>query len=218
MAGTLYGQKKEYRFLGILTHEQCMLCVCSFNAAICVFCLGTVSPEIDLKFAGVTVGTGFQMCVGAWALIGIFAITSGLIGFAQERVFPLAVYFWYLVATTVLMVLFLFFLVKKSATECVFVHEGFQTQRVGNNFSCTLWSFAVLVAAMGITACMCFALWAVSRVKDKTGLHVDESIGESAALLLRQKGAQSAPRNASLPAEGVQHPWGSRSYKQAEFS
>ncbi|CAJ1348817.1 unnamed protein product [Effrenium voratum] len=188
MAPVLYNEasKKTTLFLGFFSFETIMLLILGIHSVFCIFLLATASPIVDLDLGAFTIDTTVQIGCGAWGLLGIMCIVAALVGWFQQRETPMAVYFWYLVVTAVLLAAVFVYLVS-SNHKCYFVKEDLQTQRIGFSFLCSVIGTAIALCGLAAVAAVCFALYTISQVQVQIKETVNESVSESSRLLLREK-------------------------------
>eukprot|EP00439_Symbiodinium_sp_Y106_P028919 s581_g3.t1 len=207
----LYNQapKKMALFLGYFSFETVMLIILGIHAFFCICLVANASSVVEFSYRGLKISTNTQLALATWGLLGVLAITAALVGWYQQREFPMAVYFWYLFVTTILVIALMFW-VASTDWECSLVQEdglseklagfpsvpkimlGFspedmQSQRIGFSFLCTVLSAAVLLVGLAIVAVVLFALYTIYQVQATIHETVLESLSETSRLLLREK-------------------------------
>ncbi|CAJ1406439.1 unnamed protein product [Effrenium voratum] len=209
MAPVLYNEasKKTTLFLGFFSFETIMLLILGIHSVFCIFLLATASPIVDLDLGAFTIDTTVQIGCGAWGLLGIMCIVAALVGWFQQRETPMAVYFWYLVVTAVLLAAVFVYLVS-SNHKCYFVKEDLQTQRIGFSFLCSVIGTAIALCGLAAVAAVCFALYTISQVQVQIKETVNESVSESSRLLLRSREFGEGVKYLEFPIDGEDEPQG----------
>jgi len=199
-------EEKEL-FLGHFLPENCMLLVIACHAAVCVFFIATTSSVVQVDVAGYTITPELQIGLSCWSLFGIFTIMGAIIGLNWGRVFPVTLYFGYLIVSGVMLAAISFDLVRRSG-ECVFVKQDLDTQRLGNAFSCSIITGMVVLICLTLQILAGFSCYVVWMVKED--LWRSQERGESSSLLLRDSKAKDLMRGSwnSLPTQGRQRAWG----------
>ncbi|CAL1141726.1 unnamed protein product [Cladocopium goreaui] len=196
-APLLSNMAKPYLFLGYFSFETIMLAVLGIHTVICISLVALASSVVDVEMYGFTLNTTLQLVAGTWGLLGIVSIVSALVGWSQQRETPMAVYFWYLlISAVVLAVIFVYLATNNS--KCYFIHEDLQTQRIGYSFLCSIVASAIFFVGLAAVAAVLFAVYTIVQVQGMIRESVREQLSERSRLLLREKQIEAA-RAAGCP-------------------
>lgn len=184
-APLLSNMAKPYLFLGYFSFETIMLAVLGIHTVICISLVALASSVVDVEMYGFTLNTTLQLVAGTWGLLGIVSIVSALVGWSQQRETPMAVYFWYLlISAVVLAVIFVYLATNNS--KCYFIHEDLQTQRIGYSFLCSIVASAIFFVGLAAVAAVLFAVYTIVQVQGMIRESVREQLSERSRLLLRE--------------------------------
>eukprot|EP00930_Biecheleria_cincta_P103263 TRINITY_DN95217_c0_g1_i1.p1 TRINITY_DN95217_c0_g1~~TRINITY_DN95217_c0_g1_i1.p1 ORF type:complete len:190 (-),score=22.94 TRINITY_DN95217_c0_g1_i1:147-716(-) len=178
--------KKEMLFLGAVRYETCLFVVSGLHAALCVFFVATASSISEVHVAELHLSPTLQIWIACWGLLGIFAIVAALTGWFEKRVFPLEIYFYYLLATSAILSVAGLYLAKEALT-CTFISNDLQTkmqlERMGFSFTCGVMAALWIILAGLCVFMACFGAWVTKRVKDKVRLVTLDTLDEATQLL-----------------------------------
>jgi len=177
---------KNALFLGYFSFETVMLLILGIHAFCCIFLVANASPVVEISYFGFTLNTTVQTGLASWGLLGIVCIVCALIGWSQQREFPMAVYFFYLLVTTLVVSAFFVWL-STVGWQCAVGTEDLQAQRIGFSFVCTVISSAIVLVGLAVTSGVLFGLYTIYQVQAQIHESVVESLSETSRLLLKEK-------------------------------
>jgi len=148
-------------FFGVypLTLGVQIISVCHFF--VCLFCIGFASSVVTFYIANFEVSPTLQVFLSAWHMLGLTLIVGALIGTSWRQEFPLRLYAYYLVVSS-LGWLVLVLRVAQQGDRCSLVTETRETQRSGLSFSCGMVSamwFCGLLCILVLCSYCCYSVW-----------------------------------------------------------
>mmetsp|Transcript_24518 Transcript_24518/g.54566 ORF Transcript_24518/g.54566 Transcript_24518/m.54566 type:complete len:299 (+) Transcript_24518:141-1037(+) len=151
-------------FLGAFPLTVGVQVVCFIHALFCFFVISTVSSVISFDLGGQTISTAFQCCLGSWCCIGIACIVGAFIATKNRAEFPLRVYLYYNMVTTLLILALTGWMLRENMT-CNPDSKDRQAQRIGASQKCMMMGATWLCVALAIVGAWAYMTYTVYQFK-----------------------------------------------------
>lgn len=155
------------------------------HALACIFVISTASSVVEFTLGNLNVNVNLQIFTASWCVMGIAILVGAWVGMDSKQEWPLRVYFFYMVATLVLVGVALIAILAGS-NHCELMSSDHTAQRVGTDFSCGMVSlllFMGVLALFAILAYMTYIIWQLKEYLDQressAALNLDQDLIEA---------------------------------------
>mmetsp|Transcript_6524 Transcript_6524/g.14253 ORF Transcript_6524/g.14253 Transcript_6524/m.14253 type:complete len:277 (-) Transcript_6524:165-995(-) len=171
----------RHLFLGVYPLTYGVQIIGAAHLLVAVVCISCASSVLPFHAFGLEVFPLFQVLVAAWMLIGIAIIIGALIATVTHHRTAIAVYMYYLLFTSLLLLGILIFMVYEDS-QCAMIEPGGETERIGVAFPCAMLTALCFFAVLGAFGLSSYATFIVSELNE-----MKNERAEAEHILVRQQ-------------------------------